>query len=310
MHVTLRTASFSAALVLAAALAACSDGQLAPPDGVSCTVGSLTPGDSVTRTLGASACSVWSDYNFTQTVAQSWTIQAEAGRAYVVSLYHLQDTAGSDHIRADLWLYARNAGGDAELATGYWTSFGANNTNNGKNEDLIFTSTRPQTVSIRVEAVVPSDTGAYAIQVVSCPAPMVADTTTSDPVAVESSCATHNGLGDGLPTRMAFWTFRSDTAHAPEVTFTRTAGTAAFRAYVTGEGSDFGCWGEECTSASSGASAGPSTLFPTIYLNGGFSGSAVIHADSAATITMGLFNDPITAPRPPFTGPARADRDR
>ena len=78
---------------------------------------------------------MWSDYNYEATVAESWTLNAKAHTAYVVRVYHQADTTGFNNWNGDVWLYGRNAGGDAIWAGGYWGSFGPTNTNGQQHQD-------------------------------------------------------------------------------------------------------------------------------------------------------------------------------
>jgi len=305
-----RLAWFTAAALSTTILVACGEDLLAPPDGTACTVGTIAPGDSLTGNVSGSSCAVFSDYNYVETVAESWTLHAKAHTAYVVRVYHLEDTAAFDNWDGDVWLYGRNAAGDAAWAGGWWGSFGAVNANNGQHRELIFTSAKDQVVSIRVEASEIADTGHYAIQVESCPAMALADGEETDSVSVELSCTTKTMWGSGVDAHVAFWTFQADTLSAPELTFTRTSGEAFFKGWITGEGLDFGCWGSECTWEEYGPGAGPWIRSPSIYLSGEQSAAVVVHADSVATAKVELVNNPVTAPRPPFTGPARAGRNR
>jgi hypothetical protein len=291
-------------------LAACGDDILAPPDGTACTVGTIAPGDSVESALTSESCAVWSDYNYVATVAESWTLNAKAHTAYVVRVYHLADPDAFDNWNGDVWLYARNAAGDAEWAGGWWGDFGPTNGNSEYHKELIFTTPVDRTVSIRVEADEPADTGFYAITVESCPAPALTPGVVSAGVNVTAGCLTKSMLGSGVDGRAAFWTFEGDTANTTAVNFNLTDGNGHYRGWVTGEGLDYACWSSWCTYADPGTSNATLNAAPTIDLNGDYSATAVVNADSAATVTVQVVHTPITAPRFPFTGPARAGRNR
>jgi hypothetical protein len=309
MRSSIRTATAVAGFLAVAVIGACSDDILAPPDGTACTVGSIAPGDSVDGQLTASSCSVFSDYNEEWTRAASWTLNARAHTGYVVRVYHREDANAVDNWDGDVFLYARNAAGDAEWAGGWWDDFGAVNTNGGYNIEMIYATAKDQTVSIRVEAATEADTGAYTIVVESCAAPALADSVTSAAVAVDSACkmlSTYGGAGG----HVAFWTFAGDSLNTHHLTFTRASGTGAFRPYISGPDNDVACWSDDCTWSNPGATVGPTTLTPTIYMTGVHHAFAMVGADSTATMTLRLENTPVTAPRPPFTGPARAGRNR
>jgi hypothetical protein len=315
MRSPFRAAWLSAALLTTAALTACGgDDVLAPPDGTACTVGTVAPGDSLNGQIKASSCSVWSDYNNDQTLAESWTLHAKAHTGYVVRVYHREDDSTFDNWQGDVWLYARNAAGDAEFATGWWNGFGSTNGNGGENEELLFAADKDRTVSIRVEANSPSDTGAYTIVVESCAAPAVTIQAVSAAVQVENSCEMLSA-NSGTGGHVAFWTFPNDTLFGASVTFTRTAGTSGFIPYVTGEGLDFGCYSNFCTDVTVVDTAGPATLNPSLDLTGYYTAWATVKSDSSATLTVALANPPLTAPRPlfarpSFTRPALAGRTR
>lgn len=307
---SVRLAALTALAISTGVLASCGEDLLAPPDGTACTVGTLTPGDSVESALTSKSCTVWSDYNYTATVAESWTVNAKAHTAYVVRVYHRNDTTGFNHWNGDVWLYGRNSGGDAVWSGGYWGSFGPTNTNGQQHQELIFTTPRDQVVSIRVEANTPADTGHYAITIESCPAIALTPGAVSAGRDLSAGCLTKTMLGGGVDGRAAFWTFEGDTLNDTDVNFNLTDGNGSYRGWASGEGLDFACWSEWCSYASSGPSNAAFGLNPTIYLTGDFSATAVVNADSAATVTVEVQKTPFTGPRPPFTGPARAGQNR
>ena len=290
-------------------LAACGDDVLAPPDGTACTAGTIAAGDSIESALTSESCAVWSDYNYEATVAESWTLNAKAHTAYVVRVYHMGDTAAFDNWNGDVWLYARNAAGDTEWSGGWWGDFGPTNGNGEYHKELIFTTPVDRTVSIRVEADEPADTGFYAITVESCPAVALTPGQVSAGVNVTAGCLTKT-MWPGVDGRAAFWTFHGDTLHTSAVNFNLTDGNGYYRSWATGEGLDFAGWSEWSTFTSGSPNNAANGLAPTIYFNGDYTATAVVNADSAATVTVEIVNTPITAPRPPFTGPARAGRHR
>ena len=174
---------------------------------------------------------------------------------------------------------------------------------------MLFASEKDQTVSIRVETATEADTGAYTIVVESCASTPLADSVTSAAVAVDSACkmlSTYGGVGG----HVAFWTFAGDSLSDHHVTFTRTSGTGAFRPYISGPDNDVGCWSDDCTWNNPGPTVGPTTLTPTITLNGVHHALAMVGGDSTATVTLRLENTPYVAPRPPLTRPALAGRNR
>lgn len=307
MRSSIRTACAVAGILAVAVIGACSDDILAPPDGTACTVGTIASGDSVEASLGSKNCTVWSDYNDVQTTATSWTLNAKAHTAYVVRVYHRADTAAFDNWNGDMFIYARNAAGDAAWAGRWYGEFGSDNGNGGENLELVFASEKAQTVSIRIEADTPADTGLYTIVVESCAAPALQAGVTSAPVAVDSSCTM---LSNAAGRHAAFWTFTGDTLNGNSVTFTRTAGTELIGTYVSGEGLEFYCESSQCTTESVQDSVGPVTIYPDLYLPGTFTAWVTAPIGGTATVTAEVATGPFAAPRHPSTGPARAGRDR
>ena len=56
MRSSIRVACAIAGILATAAVVACSDDILAPPDGSACTVGTVAPGDSIDGQLTLSSC--------------------------------------------------------------------------------------------------------------------------------------------------------------------------------------------------------------------------------------------------------------
>lgn len=312
MATTLRAAWSSAALLSLAFVAACSGNDvLGPPDGTACTVGSIAPGDSVKGEVTGSSCVMWSDMNYENVWAQSWTLQAKKNTAYVVRLRHVQNAAAADNWKGDLYSYARNAQGDAVWATGWWGSFGSNNGNGGRNEEMFLATDADRAISIRVQVSALADTGAYTLSVESCTLHPIPDGVDLTGIDVTTGCSV---LGYATPAlRMSFFSFLADTLHTYHAIATSTAGTGTLYGKVAGTDLDVGCYTESCTW--SGAVAGVTNfdldLSSDISVPGRQTLLVGVNADSTATVTVSTTSTPKPAPgtSPSFRrAPARRPR--
>ena len=294
-----RAAWFGAALLSTAVLAACSGNDvLGPPDGTACTVGSIAPGDSVKGEVTGSSCQMWSDMNYENVWAQSWTLQAKKNTAYVVRLRHVQNAAAADNWRGDLYSYARNAQGDAVWATGWWSNFGSSNGNGGQNEEMFLTTDADRAISLRVQVSALADTGAYTLSVESCalhPIPDGADLTGID---VTTGCHVLSYAAPAL--RMSFFSFFADTLHTYHAIATATAGTGTLYGKVAGTDLDVGCYTEGCTwsTAVTGVTGFDLDLSSDISVPGRQTLLVGVNADSTATVTVSTTSTPLPAPRP------------
>ncbi len=313
MATKLRAAWSCAALLTTAVLAACSGNDvLGPPDGTACTVGTIAPGDSVNGNVRGSSCQVFSEWTYAITSAQSWTLNAKKGTVYILRLRHQQDASANDHWKGDLTAYGRNPQGDATFVTGWWGSFGTNNGNGGKNEEMFIPADRDRTLSIRVVSTTLADTGAYSLVVSTCAMTPLADTTDHAGVDLSTGCPTF-GV-DALPTKTSFFTIRADSAVRDTVNVTRTAGTGYIRADFYGTDMDVNCWNSDCTGTSSSWTTA-TTLTAVPSLPGMMTLMTSVHADSAATVTVNTRPTPLAAtavtPAPTFArvvGPANRSR--
>ena len=293
-------AAWLGALLSTAVLAACGGNDVVgPPDGTACTVGSIAPGDSVKGELTSMSCATFSDYENSSIWAQSWTLHAKQGTAYVVRLRHVQDAAATDNINADLYAYSRNIQGDPVLATGWWNSFGATNGNGGANEEMYLVGDKDRDYSIRVQIYALADTGAYTLSVVSCPTHALTPGTPLTGVDLSASSCSSNALFDGATIRtMTFFGFQGDSLHTIHVTDTITAGTATMYGVVTGPDMDVGCYTEFCTYAPSSNGVTAFDLVPSVEGAGLQTLMVGINADSSATATVGVTSVALPAPHP------------
>lgn len=305
-----RGALAGAALCAVTLVASCGgDDVLGPPDAAACTVGTIAAGDSVSGNVSGSSCLLWSDYNYVETRAESWTLHAKKNTAYIVRLRHQsQDTVGGfDNWSGDLALYGRNAQGDPEFETGWWDSFGVGNGNSGVNEEMMLATDRDQTWSIRVESASKADTGAYSLTVESCP---LHPLTTAAPVTGVNVTATgcYSLTFQAAATRIAFFSYPGDSLTNNTVTSTRTAGAAYQHGEITGPDNDVSSWTSSSyrtnfsgdTTQTSGIYHPAATGRQTLWVG--------VNADSAATVSVSMTSAPIPAPRPFSSTPRPARR--
>lgn len=301
-----RRLSSTAVLGLALIAAACSgDDILGPPDAAACTAGTIAAGDSVSGNVSTSSCTLWSDYNYVETRAQSWTLHAQKNTAYIVRLRHQEDAHAFDNWKGDLVLYGRNAHGDPEFETGWWLNFGVANANGGVNEEMMLATDRDQTWSIRVESASTADTGAYTLSVEKCPLRPI--TTDSGATGVDVATGCHSLTFAGGNKRIAFFSYPGDTLSSFKVTSTRTAGSAFQYGEITGPDNDVSNWTDYSFSTSF---SGDTTMTSTTYTPAAPGRQTLwigIDADSAATVDVGVTSLPLTAPRP-FSSTARLPR--
>lgn len=285
------------ALGAAFLLAACNgDNILGPPDAPACTAGTIAAGDSVSGNVSTSSCQLWSDEYSVVTSAESWTFHAQKNTAYIVRLRHQEDAHGFDNWDGDLVLYGRNAEGDPQFETGWWSDFGAQNGNGGYNEEMMLATDRDQTWSIRVESYSTADTGAYTLSVEQCPLHTLSPAASVTGVDLATGC--YSLTFQSAPTRIAFFSYAGDTLSTFNVTSTRTAGAAFQHGQITGPDNDVSNWTEFSysqplsgdTTMSSGNYTPNATGRQTFWVGA--------NADSAATVSVALTSAPLTAPRP------------
>lgn len=285
------------ALALAIVSASCGDDEsLGAPDAKSCTRGSISTGRTVEGKIDEESCMLWNDYDYELLPAESWTFQTSANRAYIVRLTPIEDDEAVNNFNGELQVYGRNEAGDAYYATGYWDTFGTPNGNGGSAQELIFTSRESERVSIRVHSYSLADSGAYELEIISCPMPRIAAGTTSSEVEFTADCALESE-GVAPPTAVAFFNFTANVDDDIDVTATRTAGTSTMRMRVRGPDLDFGCYTGNCVSSSSATGVGPLTLSPTFDRGGNFTVAVYQATVGTLTATVGVtLNAPPAAP--------------
>lgn len=308
MHVPIRTASLSAALVLGLTLAACDGGALAPADGTLCTVGTLAPQDSVSGVVNASSCEVFDPDSYNRTFAQSWTLRVQANTAYIV---RLRQGAGLDplgHFNGNVEAFGRNAQGDPSLLTGWWGTFGDPNANGGQDMEMFLTPDQARTLSIRVSSYSKADSGAYSLVVEQCRVTTFdASAAAHDNIDLGRGCRAESvDYFTGSPMKVSFFSFPSAANVNDSVLVDRTAGTGSFFSYVAGPGLDLACWGGDCTSAGGNSFGTTAKYRISPDLPGRMTILAGVRADSAATVSIRVVTTPpaqpgATVPTAPLT---------
>lgn len=297
MRSPFRAAWFSAAFLSTAVLAACSGSDtVGPPDGTACTVGSIAPGDSVNGNVRGSSCLAFNPSSYVISPAESWTLNAKKGTAYIIRLRHQPNTAANDTWAGSLQAFGRNAQGDATFVTGRWSTFGTPNGNGGNNQEMFIAADRDRTLSIRVVSSTKADTGAYSLAISSCPITQISDTLDHAGIDLSNGCPSLSY--DALPTKVTFVSYLADSIVQDSAIVTRTAGTGSFQGYLTGIGMDVNCWNSDCVSTTSGWTTA-TTLVTTPALPGTMNLLAAVRADSAATVTVRIHSIPPTAPPAP-----------
>lgn len=293
---TVRLAWFAAIALSTAALASCGgDDTLGPPDGTACTAGSIAPGDSVKGAVTSSSCAMFSDYEYEAIWAESWTLHAAKGTAYVVRLRHIADGGMPDNINADLYAYGRNDAGDVAFATGWWSSFAPSNGNGGSNEEIFLVGDKARDYSIRVQIYDLADTGAYTLSVESCPIRTLTAGTPLTGVDLSTGCVANAYYGGGM-RHLNFFGFVADSFHSYNAIAARTAGTAKLTGTVSGPDMDVGCYTDNCTWATSTTGLDSMNLAVDIGYGGWHTFIASANADSAATVTALLTSSVLAAP--------------
>lgn len=276
------------ALLFSVTAVACRDEVLGPPDAASCTVGTIRAGERVTGRVDGRSCDMWNDYHADVSPAESWQLQVEPGKAYIVRLEPRAIGADSSNtFRGALYAWARNRDGDGGFAAGYQNSYGPVNGNNGQARQMVFVPGRAQRISLRVQTFEPTDTGAYALEVITCPVRHVEIGATSPAVTLADSCAYRAGAAlDSI--RVTFFSFDAAEDTELQVTATRTAGDANLRMRVGGPDLDFSCYTDDCTQIGTGSTAGPATLTPTFRETGRFAAMLSQETAGSLTVTVGV----------------------
>jgi hypothetical protein len=275
-----------AALASAVVLAGCGgDTVLGSPDVAACTAGSLSTGSTKSGAVSAESCLLWHDYNYEFYLSESWTIRTKANTVYIVRMVPVAADGGANTFDGEIAVYARNEAGDQSYATGYWGDYGTPNVNGGESQELIFSSPKATTVSLRVFAYSEAEVGSYELELIACSAERVE----VGEAAVEQEfddegCAL---LTDGgqlpAPTPVRFWMFAGDADVSYTATFTRVSGTSNIRGRMRGPDLDFGCYTGSCIGSSTGTGAGPFNIIRTPSVDGVY--TLAMYQQTAGTLT-------------------------
>lgn len=268
-------------LLIVLAVGCGGDELIGPPDSVACTRGDATIGAPMPGEIGLRSCLLFNDYLGVTSPAESWTLRTEPQTAYIVRMIPVANAQGVNALSGALHLYARTDDGDPYYATRAWGPYGAANANGGRASELVFTSRRAETVSLRVQAQQLADTGTYRLEITTCP--LVEVTRGAEAAAAEFSepCAL---LSTPTPTavRAAFFSFDAAPVSSVGVKVTRTGGDADLQMLVRGPDLDFRCVASGCSATASPSGAGPFTVPTQILRDGWF--SAMVLQKTAGTL--------------------------
>ena len=260
--------------------AACAgDEILAPIDGTRCTAGTLREDRPVEGAVTGESCVLWSHWEYEFVPTEAWTLDMKANTAYIVRLLPTEVTPGVVPWRGNLTVYARNAYGDVEFASESDYTFGPNN----RNREMVLTTDVARSVSVRAESWSAADTGAYTMEVVSCPLYTLTVDSLRTGLASTSGCLAKGMHGGGAPSRVTFTTFEAAQPGRFDVEFARTAGTGSLRATLAGPGLDFSHSLEQSYYNTSGAVTNTYTFAPDFEIPGRYTLAVSVHADSGAT---------------------------
>jgi hypothetical protein len=248
----------------------------------------------------STSCEAFDAITYSLTSAESWTLHAKKGVAYVIRVRHQSGPGLTDALDALIQIYGRDAQGDMNFLTARWDTFGADNGNGGSNEEMFFATGVDRTVSIRVSADTKADTGAYSLIVQSCPM-----ATLDGPVDSVTIDLTHGCRAltlDAQETKASFFSFVADSSVEDTTVITRTDGAASFLSHAASPRFDVNCitndqWNDDCVSSEIGLGTS-ATHYLTPNMPAQVAGWVAIRADSAAKVSV------LIGAAPPSSSPA------
>lgn len=260
--------------------AACAgDEILAPIDGTRCTTGTLREDRPVEGAVTSKSCVLWSHWEYEFVPTESWTLNMKANTAYIIRLSPTEITPGVVPWRGNLTVYTRNAYGDVGLESESNYAFGPN----GRGREIAITTDVARSVSIRAESWSIADTGAYSVEVVSCPLHRLTLDSLQTGLSSTGGCLAKGMHGTGASSRVTFATFDAPQPGRFDVTFARTAGAGSLRGTLAGPGLDFANTLSQGYRAQSGTVTTTYTYSPSFELPGRYTLAVSVHADSGAT---------------------------
>jgi hypothetical protein len=227
-----RAALFAGVLAGSCTVTACGDeATIDPPDGEACTVGVAAVDGQVDGTFATGSCAVQSDARHRPRLAQSWTLHAEAGTAYLV---RLNPVGVADGI--DLMAMTRGHGGTPRYATLGINTYAetGESLDDTRSTELLLPSFRDQEISLRVESDGPADSVRYALSVARCPIRTLELGTTLDSLVITGSCQLRAYPFANAPVDAVFLGFRPTSAEDHVVRAERQEGAVPIRGFVAG----------------------------------------------------------------------------
>lgn len=274
------------ALASAVLLAGCGgDNVLGSPDVGACTAGSLSAGATKSGAITAESCLLWHDYEYEFYLSESWTVRTKANTVYIVRLVPVAADGGANTFDGEVAVFARNEAGDHSYGTGYWDEYGTPNVNGGASQELIFSSPKAMTVSLRVFSYSETEVGNYEIELIACPAERIeVGAAAVEQVFDAEGCALlSDGSQSPAPTPVRFWLFPADSGVSYTTTFTRVSGTSTMRGRLRGPDLDFGCYTGNCIGSSTITGTGPFDLVRTPEADGLY--TLMMYQQTAGTLT-------------------------
>lgn len=235
-HRSWRAALLAGVLAGSCSITACGESEtLPPPDGEECTVGVAIVDGQVNGTPGAGDCTILSEAKHRQRLAQSWTLQADAGRMYIVRLNPVGVVNGMD-----VMAIARGPGGRPQYATlgTYTYQETGESVDDSRSTELLLPADRDQELSIRIESDEAPGTASYALSVTSCPIRMVELEVAVDSIPITGTCQLRAYPFATAPVDVAVLGFRAVTTEPYTVGAERQDGTLLLRGFVAGPGVD------------------------------------------------------------------------
>ena len=268
--------------------AACAgDEILAPIDGAPCARGTLSVTRPTESAVTGRDCTLWSEYEYGRVSAETWTLPLKANTGYVVRLIAVESSPGVVPFNGSLTAYERDTEGTPQVV-GFGNEFGPGN----RNSELVLTTAAARTVALRVETASLSDTGAYRIEVATCPVtPLVPDSLYS---GISTALGCRSEALFGAPSRLTFFSLATESLDPILVGYERTAGTASLRGLLSGPDLDVHGMLSGSLYILSGSTPAEWFFDDTPDRIGRYTLTVRVHADSSATFAVAHLTDALT----------------
>lgn len=266
-------------LVLLVGAAACAGEEiLGPIDPARCNRGVLDVTTVTNSVVNAADCTVFSDWQFEPALAETWTLRLQPHTGYVIRLLSVEMTPGVSPFRGEIVAYERDASGEAQLVT-TGRNFGPNN----RHEELVMTTDRARTLALRIETRSPADTGAYRIEVSTCPVRRILPDSVLTGISTAAGCLSEGGFA-GPRSRLTFFDFEVDDLDGLLLGYDQLAGSASISGVLAGPDLDLN---QSLSSSYRATSSAQEHVFDgTLPLLGRYTAAIRVHADSTATIVV------------------------